>query len=77
LGEGENQYWNKLIEDNPSALNFWFDFLDTDGELEKYSVSVIGSRAKAINDNKIKSIYFREIPNLIFVTNEEANSIIV
>jgi hypothetical protein len=34
--------WNKLVYTDPNSLNFWFDFLDTKGELSKYSVSKIG-----------------------------------
>ena len=58
--------WNKDILDNPESLNFWFDFIDTTGELNKYSVHNIGLRSKATNDDKIKAIYFREVPNVIF-----------
>lgn len=58
--------WNPDILNNPERLNFWFDFLDTTGELNKYSVCNIGQRSKATNDDKIKAIYFRETPNVIF-----------
>jgi hypothetical protein len=43
-------------------LNFWIDFLDTQGELIQYSVKNIGNRPKAINDSDVKAIYFRETP---------------
>ena len=58
--------WNAQIFTNPEMLNFWFDFLDTTGELNKYSIPNIGLRSKATNDDKIKAIYFRDIPNIIF-----------
>ena len=58
--------WNDNILNNPEMLNFWFDFIDTTGELNKYSVHNIGLRSKATNDDKIKAIYFRETPNVIF-----------
>jgi hypothetical protein len=29
-----NKYWNKTVYEHPEALNFWFDFLDTQGELQ-------------------------------------------
>ena len=64
--------WNPDILNNPERLNFWFDFLDTTGELNKYSVCNIGQRSKAANDDTIKAIYFRETPNVIF---ELANDI--
>ena len=58
--------WNIEILDNPEMLNFWFDFLDSKGEMNKYTVHNIGMRSKATNDDKIKAIYFRETPNVIF-----------
>jgi hypothetical protein len=67
--EGPNLYWNKKVHDSPESLNFWFDFLDTYGELSEYSVSCVGDRPKAVNDNNVKAIYFRETPGVIFVEN--------
>jgi hypothetical protein len=37
------------------------------GELSQYSVKNIGIRPKAINDTNVKSIYFRETPDVVFV----------
>lgn len=65
----ETLYWNKAVNDSPESLNFWFDFLDTYGELSEYSVHSIGDRPKAVNDNNVKAIYFRETPGVIFVEN--------
>ena len=42
------------------------DFMDSDTELAQFSVRTIGNRPKAINDNNIKSIYFRETPTVLF-----------
>ena len=50
-------------------MNFWFDFLDTTGDLGKYSVRAIGQRPKNVNNSNVKSIYYREVPNFIFVDN--------
>lgn len=65
--DSPNLYWNKKVQDSPESLNFWFDFLDTYGELSEYSVSSVGDRPKAVNDNNVKAIYFRETPGVIFV----------
>ena len=35
-------------------------------ELSQFNVKNIGPRTKSINDTNIKSIYFRETPNVIF-----------
>jgi hypothetical protein len=39
--------------------------------LGKYSVKTIGDRTKIVNDDKIKAIYYGEIPNIIYATSEE------
>lgn len=64
--EDEHPYWNKMVYLAPQNLNFWFDFLDTEGELSNYSVRNIGCRPKAINDSSVKAIYFRETPDVVF-----------
>ena len=64
-------YWNKQILESPETLNFWFDFLDTDGELEQFSIPVIGDRTKVVNDKDVKSIYFRQVPEIIYIRDNE------
>ena len=59
-------YWNRDVYDNPGVLNYWFDFLDSEGELSKFNVRAIGARTKAINETTVKSIYFRDTPDIIF-----------
>ena len=62
-----HKYWNKNVYEHPEVLNFWFDFLDTEGELSQFSVKAIGCRPKAINDTNIKAIYFKNTPNVLFI----------
>ena len=68
----ELAYWHRGVYESPHTLNFWFDFLDMDGELNKYSCKAIGFRPKAVNDTNVKSIYFRETPMIIFAKNPDA-----
>ena len=56
--EYNSDYWHKNVTEAPEVLNFWFDFMDADGEMGKYAISAIGNRPKAINDDKVKAIYF-------------------
>lgn len=63
------RYWNKRVLESPETLNFWFDFLDTYGELSQFAVKEIGDRPKAVNDKDVKAIYYRETPGVIFVKN--------
>ena len=59
---GDRIHWNMDVYESPETLNFWFEFLDTEGELSQFSVKNVGSRSKAVNDTAIKSIYLRETP---------------
>ena len=63
---GDLQGWAKVVYESPETLLFWFDFMDTQGELEQFSVPAIGARPKVNNDNQVKAIYYRDIPNVIF-----------
>jgi hypothetical protein len=51
--------WNPAVENAPNELLFWIDFLNPRGEMEKFSIAAIGHRPKAVNDNKVKSIYYK------------------
>ena len=46
---------------------FWFDFLDTRGELDNFSVPSIGVRTKVDNNKSVKTIYNKEIPEVEFI----------
>ena len=59
-------YWHRDVYVSPERINFWFDFLDTEGQLEEYSVRNIGIRSKVVNESGIKSIYFRRVPAVVF-----------
>lgn len=65
--DDNRKYWHMDVFEAPHNLNFWFDFLDTEGALSQFNVKTNGARSKAINDNAVKSIYFRETPNVIFI----------
>jgi hypothetical protein len=67
----DNNHWNPLVAQAPDQLNFWFDFLHS-GELEQFSVQAIGDRTKVVNDNNIKSIYFRDVPEIIYIGEDKS-----
>ena len=68
-----NYYWNKNVVNAPELLNFWLDFYEGNEQLSQYSISAIGDRTKVINDTKITSVYFKNIPNVIFTSAETYN----
>lgn len=39
-------------------------------DLSQYKISLIGRRSKYVNDDKVKAIYFRSTPSLLFVSSD-------
>ncbi len=73
----DTKYWNRNVFENPAVLKFWFDFIDGKGSvLDKYSVKAIGDRTKVVNNDDIKAIYYGEVPNLIYITQEDYDELI-
>ena len=71
-----HQYWNRMINSDPSQLPFWFDFLDVgDNEygLAKYAVRKIGQRTKVVNDTAVKSVFQFSAPEVRYVTMTDKN----
>ena len=68
-------YWNKNVVLAPEQLNFWIDFYDGNDSLMQYSIAAIGDRPKVVNDSKITSIYFRNVPQVIFTTGQDYNGL--
>ena len=65
---------NKKIHIEPNSLNFWIDFLDLKGEISNYNVEKIGARTKVVNENSVKSIYFKETPEILFIIPSKDNT---
>lgn len=51
---------------HPEDLTFWFDFLDTEGEISKYSVKNIGSRTKSISSSTARVIDYPPVPLTVY-----------
>lgn len=76
LDEEKGKYWNRQVYNDPSSLIFWFDFLESKTtNLGKYSVKAIGDRTKVVNDDKIRAIYYGEIPNIVYINQEDYNNL--
>ena len=67
----DRRYWSKNVFESPETLNFWFDFLDSETDISKFGVRNVGLRTKAVNDNNVKSIYFRETPQIVFTDGSD------
>lgn len=65
------RHFSKNVFETPNTLNFWLDFLDTYGDLEKYSVSQIGDRIMTLSDDTITTISNKVEPQVEFVVGDE------
>jgi hypothetical protein len=53
----DEEGWSLNLKNNPSQLNFWFDFIEPSGELLSYSVPSIGSKTKVESSkDKVESV---------------------
>ncbi len=69
---GVYKYWTKDVVYNPEKLPFWFEFFKADEMgIGKFAVSVIGDRPKTINDSAIKTIIYRDTPDVIYCSYVE------
>ena len=62
--------WNKEVYNDFTKANFWFDFIDTTGQIDKFSVNNIGDRIKTEKNDKLSVIDFGDIPNVLYVEQE-------
>lgn len=67
--------WNPDIYENPGNINFWLDFIDTDSSLGEYSVRKIGRRTKVVNNSDLRSVFNREVPDIIFLEGYDPSQI--
>ena len=44
------------------------------GELRQFTTQAVGDRPKAVNENTVKSIYYRDTPKVIFTSAEKFNT---
>lgn len=61
--------WNPAVADDPKSLDFFIDFIDTNSEYGQFSVNNIGRRTIAIVDNDCTCVYSNDVPDIIFVTD--------
>ena len=65
-------YWNKDIIREPNLLKFWLEFSNSN-EMENYVVQNVGRKAYSNSNNNITSIYYREVPAIIYYDSETIN----
>lgn len=59
--------WNPIVFNNPAALTYWLDFIDTNDNLMNYSVDKIGRRSLIKKEDNIGSIFDKDCPDVILI----------
>lgn len=67
-------YWNRNVFEDTSNLKFWIDFLDDANELAQFSVKAVGDRTKVVNEDKIKAIIYKEVPDILLFSTYSINN---
>lgn len=63
--------WNKLIDEDPTELLFWFDFYETDtSSIGRFSIPAIGDRTKIVNDDDVRVIVYPDVPDIVYVGDD-------
>lgn len=67
---GRQPFWNRMVEDSPELLHFWFEIIDVgvNSQLEPYSRSVLGHKQIVKNEKTVTSIYHPAAPQATFGT---------
>lgn len=57
--------------DNPTGIDFFLDFIDSNASISEFNISNIGRRTKVVNDDSINCIFEPEIPDLVLINLED------
>lgn len=66
-----DDYWHKNVKDNPSLLNFWIDFIEPNGDLEQFGISLIGDRTYFKSDKDANILLTERTPEIQFQPTDE------
>jgi len=61
---------------DPSSINYFLDFIDSEAAIGEFSISNIGKRSKVITDNDINCIFEPNIPDLVLINNGDEAAIV-
>lgn len=60
----EKKEWKKI---DPTTLDHYLDFIDSDSEIGKFSIQSIGRRTDVVVDDNVTSLYRPEIPDYVIL----------
>jgi hypothetical protein len=59
---------------NPSAADFYLDFIDTDSNISQFEVDNIGRRTTVVSDNNINCTFEPEIPDFVLIEKDRPDT---
>ena len=60
---------------NPSGIDYYLDFIDTQSEISQFSVNNIGRRTKVLNENKnVNCIFESWIPDIVLIDKDSSTT---
>lgn len=64
----EKKEWKKI---DPTTLDHFLDFVDSDSEIGKFSIQSIGRRTEVIIDDNVVSLYRPDIPDYVILDTND------
>lgn len=71
----QGKFYDKYQQD-PSSMDYFLDFIDSNAAISELSISNIGKRSKVVVDEKINCIFEKDIPNLVMIDSSQDSSIV-
>lgn len=71
----ENNCFLPIVEEHPENLVYWLDLIDVHSAVGKFAVNNIGRRTKAVSEEKIHSVYQKEITDIVVLNADEFDGI--
>ena len=68
-----SQTFNPTIAKDPSTIDFYLDIIDSGADVGKYSVSNIGRRSIAVNEDGINCVFEQEVPDIVFIESGQTS----
>lgn len=62
----EPGFFEEVTKD-PTSLNYFLDFIDTDSAISQFNISNIGRRQKVITDDKVNCLFEPELQDLVII----------
>ena len=68
----KGEFYKEFIQ-NPSDINFFLDFIDTDAAVGEFSIDNIGRRSKVTNDDDVNCLFEPDFPDIILLNGNDPN----